>query len=102
MKNTLSTICQQAKIVDLENNAVHSFAALFEAEQAKPKKRRSPTLGDVYGRHPTARSYIVCWGYALAAHTLTRKSPEQFTPDEIEFLCERASALQPRKLSKGI
>lgn len=99
MKNTLSAVCQQAKIVDLENNAVHSFAALFEAEQPKPKKPIK--LGDVYGRHPTARSYLVCWGDALATQALTRKSPEQFTPVEIEHLYELATALKPRKLSKG-
>jgi len=100
MKNALSAICQQAKIVDLENNDVYSFSTLFE--EATATKKPPATLGDFVGRHPTLRSYLVCWGDALAAHTLTRKSPELFTPDEIERLYERATALKPHKLSKGI
>lgn len=99
MKSTLSTICQQAKIIDLENDIVHSFSALFEAAQAT--KKPHVTLGDITGHHTTAHSYLVCWGNALAAHTLTLKTPDQFKPDEIERLYERATALQPRKLAKG-
>lgn len=96
---TISDICQRAKIIDLETNAVHSFVTLFKTEQAKPKKPFI-TLGDATGRLPNLRSYLVCWGDALATHTLTRKLPEQFTPAEIEGLYEHATALKPRKLRK--
>lgn len=98
MKNALSAICQQAKIVDLENNAVHSFAALFEAGQAKPKK---PIKFGDFITHSTPRSYLVTWGDEAIARATTRKAPHQFTQDEIEALHVRAVRLKPHNLSKG-
>lgn len=104
MKNTLSAICQQAKIVDLENNAVYSFAELFAAKTEKPITHSMPFLEyreasrEKQPAHAARRSYLFLWGYDMATHITSRKAPHQFTPDEVEAQYHQTTHIKPRKL----
>lgn len=107
MKSSLSTICQQAKIIDLENDVVHSYAELFatntggQVTSSMTSLEYRAALRSKQPAHRVARSYLFVWSYDMASHVTSRKAPHQFTPDEVETQYHQTTHIKPRKLAKG-
>ncbi|MFM7012697.1 MAG: hypothetical protein ACKO0Z_25780 [Betaproteobacteria bacterium] len=104
MTHYLSPICQQAKIIDLENKAVFSYAEAYNPEIYKYVSMSAP-LHEYRASHKAAQPvhsshtpYLICWEQGRTAFFLTRKAPHQIKPEEVEALYYKASSLKPIKL----